>query len=792
MEAAVLADGPMKTRTSQITKEDALASIQNLESKVASLSADECLNLIHCYLVVVGNFLAEGQESPSATSLFSSKMASLDPDSPEYQEFLRCEEYLRKGLELLNTQPLPTNPIMLTDWYFLQVTFSLMQGNTINAKQALTKCEDVLNSINDNPVFKHLMGEQIERLRQECDILIARSNQPNIRPQALHEKNSLIIGVLRQNQEQWLDTPNLFYERLALSEDFVVVEFAKYRIDPSKHPDYFSILVRAQYLADSAAAEKKRDQDVEAKRQEIRRVKQEREAQEKDVVIPTYQTIDTSNIDPEEITRQLKMINERNKNYAADNDLHSTSSIDLDSMNLAEYQEHLDRKATYQKEISILAGHEHLNEQEEEEEDESFTTLSFAKSRSKSLKEAVFGDKPKNDYSNAPRFHVFYNNQVFSVRIFATDVSPEELSLRLRYPLMRSEQALLPNCSKGISVLVEPGNDPFDTFDLQLLILCNLVPNLILAVDRSAEQVFPGDWVRFSANFESTVASHLLYSVQAVTEGDKIWLHTHGLSRYGLAELEILDCPAENYQYYGDLLHAVATTYLSERTKMSPYTPMLVAHLSNDTPLVVTLVPWTEAVQYYDAVYGKNFLGSARDRTNDHNIESFALYCYEDNQSYRKRKFKPLSIYGKKINESTVVMFCEAETERARTKALETLPLVFEYAQYHELGLLVKAPIKGSYEQDIAIVVDESGQGAPDEIVPQVPEELCWFTLTCVIDKKHVQGCLNNEPLYVNHVRMGDLVKINVDSIVDWKAFVPESDDVFSPNSAFALLRESK
>lgn len=809
----------MTSKSSPLSQEDALASIKILEPRLASLNAEECLSLVHSYLLVAQNYLAR-QEDPqlpdpaqstvlsqlSTNALAQTKQQELQ-EQQEMLEHQRFEHYVEQSLHILNEHPLPEDAMLLSDWYFLKISLYLLKDDPLQALQACENCEEAVGRVG-NLVFKSMLLEQLQMVKEQCKASLKDLNQPQFKAAKGFAKHSFLLGLLRKDQEAWLSTPNLFYERLALARDFVVVEYAQYKIDPREHPDYFSFLVKAQYLAESAEAEEKRSQTVAAERQEIIRRKQERLEQEKQH--KSYEDIITSDLDPEELTKQLKLLNERNKNYVPDPSKIDNSITTLGGMGMAESLKSLswgEETHDYVKDAhaqtllqnegisqdgSFSSSLDPLNQDGSQQDDTSaYSSVDFAKSRAISLKEAAKQEKLKNQdqFQNAPLFHVFFRNQIFKARIFATEVNQLFLNWRARYPLAEPELSQVASLKKGVAVIIESGNDPFDTYKLQLLMLSVIVPNLICAVDQSSEQIFPGDWVRFSAHLSTDIDSRSLYSIQAVSDRDRVWLHTHGLSRFGMGELEILDCPARMYQYCGDVIHAMATIYLNRVSRMMAYEPQLVAHLANDTPLITTLVPWPEAVKYYSKLQGDNFTGAARDRNIDHNSESYAIFCYENYQNYKNHDFKPLSVYSDQINDDTVVLLTQAETEREHRKAMETFAFIAEYSQTHNLLIMAKMSLKISSDHQGGASAQTNTATNQSEAFSDNPQELCWFTITKIYNQQQMQGRLDNDPFYIKYLRQGDLVDLPVSRIADWKAFDLNTKQIFTPNSAFLLLR---
>lgn len=820
----------MSSKNSPLTLDEALSTIHRLEPQVAELSSEECLMLIHCYLAVAQNYMKQtvGAEAITDWSQATQK---------ELEERQRFENYLNSSLKILNERTLPDDEMLKADWFFLKTSLYLLKGDPMQAMQACNQCETATNQVS-NLVFRTLLQEQVQQAKEQCEYSIKELNTPSLKDPKGFSKHSFLMGLLRKEQEDWLTTPNLFYERLAYAQDFTVIEYAQYQIDPRTRPDYFSLLVRAQYLAESAESERKREAETLAERRKFIQQRNERLEREKKKR-PSYEDIDISNLDSAALTAQLQELNARNQQLHDEaqlnqyttrtNDLKQAMTLGsnlaansnssdpqastfgesslgysnalggftdsgvasnlyaLESLN----QESTDRRHGYNNDVTESSGDSYSfnisrdsltsGESTQKFEEKHYSSVDFAKSRAISVKEASQREKQKkrDTFHNAPLFHVFYKDQIFNVRIFSTE--PEQLfyNWRVRYHLNPQDEKEIADLKKGIAVLIEGGNNPYDTFKLQLLMLCTLVPDLILVVDESSEQIFPGEWARFSSKLENDICSPNLYSIQAVSDGRNIWLHTHGLSRFKLGELEILQCPAKQFMYYGDIIHTLAATYLRKPSEMKDNNVQLLAHLSDDSPLITTLIPWPEAVQYYNRQGNDNYLGSARDRTIDHNSLSYAIFCYENIDSYKRREYKPLSSLKAPIDGEAILMLSDEEATQRRKLAVETFYSIRQYAEhYPNLIIGIKVPL----------TISDAEQTESAEVTEGKPAiELCWFMVTAFYEDDKVQARLDNMPFYVHNINKGDVVDIPFNLIADWQLYNPSTQQSITPSSAFIL-----
>ena len=95
----------------------------------------------------------------------------------------------------------------------------------------------------------------------------------------------------------------------------------------------------------------------------------------------------------------------------------------------------------------------------------------------------------------------------------------------------------------------------------QLELLSIVAPTLIATVDRSACCGRSRQW---ALNVVESSKEPPLYEVHTIKAGDEsaIWLHTHGLLRFGIPEVELVDAEQKNCQTLKTLLARVADWFL--------------------------------------------------------------------------------------------------------------------------------------------------------------------------------------------------------------------------------------
>lgn len=161
----------------------------------------------------------------------------------------------------------------------------------------------------------------------------------------------------------------------------------------------------------------------------------------------------------------------------------------------------------------------------------------------------------------------------------------------------------------GIGVILEFGDDVLASYHAQLQIIYTVLPDLLAVLDDSSEKILSGKWVQLAAASSVPPAPRYIYTVQAVTDDSGcVWLHSHGLNRCGLPEMEILNSTKDTYTNHYNILETMANRLLEETEPLGSKEPFFVARVNDGTPLITTLVDWEEAV----GLYPDDMLGSKR------------------------------------------------------------------------------------------------------------------------------------------------------------------------------------
>ncbi len=321
----------------------------------------------------------------------------------------------------------------------------------------------------------------------------------------------------------------------------------------------------------------------------------------------------------------------------------------------------------------------------------------------------------------------------------------------------------------GLGISMEFNGSSTQCFYDQIRIINALFPDEILAVmDCPAEKLLSGKWVSFAAKSRIPPSPRYLFTVQAVSNGDdEIWLHTHGLRRCGLYELEILCSSRDKYEDHYRIIETFAFRMLDEDERIEPGEAVFIGQAA-DMYLVCTAVDWREALKFYP----KATVGTAEDRAEDkdnyHSEDTYVLMMYEGPDDAEAKAYTPVQEFDPYLEQNPMFMISNEETKRMSDLAIERLPYLFKAAEDKENTIIVK----------IALQKDE------EFIEEDSEKEHIWFELK-EIKKDSIVAELTQEAYYVKGIKEGDIGTYPFEAITDWEIF--SKGNCITPDDVYRL-----
>lgn len=307
----------------------------------------------------------------------------------------------------------------------------------------------------------------------------------------------------------------------------------------------------------------------------------------------------------------------------------------------------------------------------------------------------------------------------------------------------------LGRASAGIAVTMPFNDNKLGSYHAQLKIMDALMPEALCILDEGSEKILSAKWVKLAASSNVPPSPRYLFTVQAVSEQDKspeVWLHTHGLNRCGIPELEILGSDGKNYNNHYNLIDIMAKRFLDGVT-IEEGEPLFLAHITNEVPFIGTIMNYKDAIEQYDNIT----LGNMEDREEGHNHDTYAILCYPDEASFNERKASPVNVFDDLLSANPVFMISSEETARMRDLAQERISYMKKLFAKGGSTVLAK----------VGLEVDEEHKEKCSGF------EHIYFEVKEIGDD-HFKAELTQEPYFIAGLHKGAVMDIDYKNITDW------------------------
>ena len=354
----------------------------------------------------------------------------------------------------------------------------------------------------------------------------------------------------------------------------------------------------------------------------------------------------------------------------------------------------------------------------------------------------------------------------YEVEINPTGVEIPDF-VRPEHAFTDEEVKMLDEAQAGLSVCFDYEGDSNQCFYDQLRIIDALFPDLLAVLDCPSEKLLSGKWVSLAAKSSVLPAPRYLFTVQAISDGgDEVWLHTHGLKRCGLYELEILNSNKEFFNDHYKMIEAFALRMLESDEPIEPGDAVFIGQAAGKQ-LTLTAVDWKEALEHYPDVT----LGTEEDRDDGvHGEDTCVLMIYKNERAEEQQIYTPVDDFNQFLGQNPMFYFSTEETKRMSALARERLPYMIKAFGNKENTVIAK----------IGLTIDKEHWSNPDK-----PEkEHIWFEIKD-IKNDSVVGELTQEPYYVSGMKQGDTGTYPFSDITDWLIFTKENR--VSPDDAYLL-----
>ena len=356
---------------------------------------------------------------------------------------------------------------------------------------------------------------------------------------------------------------------------------------------------------------------------------------------------------------------------------------------------------------------------------------------------------------------LIYEGEDYEVGFGWIDFSIPQINYYTNQFFTEEETKAITAAEHGLHLYMKFGKNPQRSYQLQIKIADKIMPDLAGIMDESAEKLLCARWVRQTASSSVLPSPASLFNVQAVSApSGEVWLHTHGLIRCGLTELEILQSDTENYHNVYPVISTFASYLIDHITEKidSAY----IGRFYDGSPLVVTRLLWTEGLQQYKDLE----LGGMDDRKDMHNSLTSILFSFTSEENENNGVYTKISEFNAQLENNPLFFISDSETQRMSLLAREKYDCLKTALNNADTHILVKVGLPTAHEE------------SPDH-------EHIWFELQG-FDGESFIAELTQEPYDVPDMHEGDKGTYTVNDITDWIIYTPNGQ--ITPETAYLIM----
>lgn len=371
---------------------------------------------------------------------------------------------------------------------------------------------------------------------------------------------------------------------------------------------------------------------------------------------------------------------------------------------------------------------------------------------------------------------ISYDGMDFEVGFYIGDFYTEEMyQWQLQYFTEEEKEQIL-KVKKALNVYMKFEGNPKKCYHLQLKLIYAMIPEMVALCDESAERMLNKKWVELAVKSNVLPAPISLYTVQAVYDENEVWLHTHGLCRCNLHEIEILDSNKDDSRTHYDLISNYACRLLDENNHVEEddgneqgEETIHMGVFYDGNPIVATSKKWINSLKYYP----KDILGGIEDRKDSHNSKTNILFLYGSEEDFNKKCLRKPSEFTKKLENNPLYYISTEETARMSSLARERFSYVErmlkEKQEGKDIGIIIKLGLE---------TIDKDGN------LDKKNREHIWFEALSM-EGDSFKARLTQEPYNIPNLHEGDEGTYSIDYVSDWR--IHTENGVITPETVYLL-----
>ena len=357
-------------------------------------------------------------------------------------------------------------------------------------------------------------------------------------------------------------------------------------------------------------------------------------------------------------------------------------------------------------------------------------------------------------YGDAYRFFLF---QLHEASNLLEGIHLEDYEYQYVQQLDAAKQAL--------TIILPFTHELQQCYQLQLSIANLLVPKMMGLIDENTQRLLCRQQVEMIAQSHYLPHPGMLFSIQAVQRSGKIWLHTHGLVRCQLTELEILNVTKDTYHDFYYLIKHLATQLIYLRLEKPNETveqTQILGAFNQQHPIVSHTIPWNQALKHYPS----HALGGTDDRQVDHHSLSSLIFILLIDE-HDEQELVPADKASHLFKQDPLYTIPPLEIKREKLVAHEQFPLLLKAFNQHKDSATWVPLVK------ISIPYGKDNQ------------ENIWFQLD-ELTNDMVIGKATHDAQYLPDIKTDTVATFPLAQMIDWIIYTPEG--TITPNEAYRLM----
>lgn len=384
-------------------------------------------------------------------------------------------------------------------------------------------------------------------------------------------------------------------------------------------------------------------------------------------------------------------------------------------------------------------------------------------------------DEPENELVSLFRIRIYDNDEPEAWAYEAADYRNRNLLEDERAEMHQATQIL--ECFTYLDADFAQSN-----WMLQFAVIDAVAGECYALQDMVSSQFFSGTWLAEMAQTYTPPSLEMAYVLHVVVPEDEskadFWMHTHGLLKFSLPELEIMRAGRLNIEIYQGIINSVSQSMLDNPEIWHEDEAILCAN-TEAGELSVRLMPWQDALRSDLLAPMKKglfkqkierFSGDLGEREADdiHTEPSLVIFGDKNGQAVH------LSDFGAAVEEGSHIMLMlpNSETWRMYCLAKEKLPLFSGCLNRHP-------PQEGVWGYMMKIRCESESTQATEHM---------WFIVQS-ISGDSVTAELVNDPFDIPEMHSGQSYTLPLEQVTDWCIYSKPLQARITPDDVFRLRR---